>query len=192
MKLEQTYYFSNAEFVPGRSWEELEEVYIYYRRLESKDRLQFKEELLYLNKLFQENKHKQIEQWVAEEMYATRLHEIELVQEFIEIMLPIIEKYEYKPEIPYVPLKAFKYMLATYITPKINIWMEFDVWEVQQEGDTYIVHLLKDIDYIEKAFEQNDTLKIEEILKISKDEGVYVLESEYRDEFIQLFKEHVS
>jgi len=192
VKLEQTYYFSNAEFVPGRSWEELEEVYIYYRRLESKDRLQFKEELLYLNKLFQENKHKQIEQWVAEEMYATRLHEIELVQEFIEIMLPIIEKYEYKPEIPYVPLKAFKYMLATYITPKINIWMEFDVWEVQQEGDTYIVHLLKDIDYIEKAFEQNDTLKIEEILKISKDEGVYVLESEYRDEFIQLFKEHVS
>lgn len=191
MNLERIYYFASAEFVQAYSWDELEAVYINFRNNSSEDRLQFKEELLHLKKLLEENKHEQIEQWLEREMYSTDLDKIELIQEFIEIMLPIIEKYEYSPEISYVPLKAFKYMLATYITPKNNI-IAFNVWKVQQEGDTYIAHLMKDVDYIEKAFEQNDASKIGEILKISNDEGVYVLESQYRDEFIQLFKEHVS
>lgn len=191
MNLEMIYYFASAEFIPGYSWGELEAVYIDFRKNSSEDRLQFKEELLYLKKLLEENKHAQIEQWLKKEMYSTDLDKIELIQKFIEIMLPIIEKYEYNPEIPYVPLQAFKYMLATYITPKNNI-IAFNVWEVQHEGDTYISHLMKDVDYIEEAFKQSDASKIGEILKIANNLGVYVLESQYRDEFIQLLKERVS
>ena len=191
MKLERIYYFADSYFVQGYSWDDLEALYIAFRNESSKSRLQFKEEILRVKKLLQESKHEQIEKWLEAEMSSTSLDRIELIQRFVHIMLPLIEKYEYNPEISYVPLQAFPYMLETYITPQTNV-TAFNVWELQQEGDTYIAHLLKDIDYIERMFEQNNTEEIENVLNVSKSIGVYFLESESRAEFLQLLKEGVS
>lgn len=190
MKLERIYYFAEAEFIPGHSWDELEAVYIRSRKSSHEDRLRFKEELLYIKKLLEENQHDQIGKWLKEEMASTRLNRIELIEEFVYIMLPFIEKYEYKPEIAYVPLQAFQYMLETYITSDMDVTY-FNVWEVQEEGDTFIAHFLKDIDYIESIFKQNNTAQIEKVLQISKNTGLYVLESEHRGEFLQFVKEWV-
>lgn len=190
MNLEMIHYFAEAEFIPGHSWDELEAVYIRSRKINSNERLQFKEELLHIKKLLEDNQHDQIEKWLKEEMASTRLNRIELIEKFVQTMLPLIEKYEYKTEIAYVPLQAFQYMLETYITSDMDVTY-FNVWEVHEEGDTFIAHFLKDIDYIESIFKQNDTAQIEKVLQISKNTGVYVLESEHRGEFLQFVKEYV-
>ena len=191
MKLEMTYYFAEAEFVPGYSWAELEAVYVQFRQNYYEDRLQFKNELLYLKKKLAENNQSEVIRLLEEEMSSTRLNNIEIIQEFIDIMLPIIEKYDYNHEIIYEPLKAFKYMLDTYIIPEVNV-TSFNVRHLQHEGDTYIAHLLKDLDYIEQAFTFNEISKIQHILETLRNSGVYILESPYGNEFIQFIKEEVS
>lgn len=191
MKLEMTYYFAETEFVPGYSWAELETIYVQFRENNYKYRLQFKNELLYLKKLLAENNHSDLIHLLEEELSATRLDTIEKIKKFINIMLPIIEKYDYNHEIIYEPLKAFKYMLDTYIIPEVNV-TSFNVRHLQHEGDTYIAHLLKDLDYIEQAFTFNEISKIQQILEISRNSGVYILESPYGNEFIQFIKEEVS
>lgn len=125
-------------------------------------------------------------------MEYTQVFDVKAIQRLVNEILPIIEKYEYKEDISYVPLKALTYTFDTIIIPT-KMFLSFDLIasDIQREGDTFIQHFKQDLQY-EKAFKESDETKIGEILQISNKKGVSIFESEYRDSFIQEVMEKLS
>lgn len=184
---DETKYFLQAHFYPMIEWEQLEDAVIDYRKVSRKDRFKFKEEILYFKQLLAQKQYDKIQDIINVYDLEYTLDEI---QRLVNEILPIIEKYEYKEDISYVPMKALNYTLDTIIIPT-HTFLSFDfiAIDIQREGDTFIQHFKQDLQYVEKTFRENDETKKKELLKIANDTGVYILESEYRDSFIQeMFK----
>ncbi|MGE8001272.1 hypothetical protein ACQKOF_22020 [Lysinibacillus sp. NPDC093190] len=193
-KLDETKYFLQVYFAPQVEWEQLEDAVIDHRKLSRKERLKFKEEILYLKQLLNQNQYDKIQDIInIKYLEYTQVFDVRAIQRLVNEILPIIEKYEYKKDISYVPLKALTYTFDTIIIPT-NMFLSFDLIaiDIQREGDTFIQHFKQDLQYVEKTFSENDETKKKELLKIANDKGVYILESEYRDSFIQEMFEKLS
>ncbi|MFJ7915406.1 MULTISPECIES: hypothetical protein [unclassified Lysinibacillus] len=185
--IEEIKYFIDAHFIPGIGWELIEDVVIDHRKLSKEERTKFKEEILYIKNLLDQNQFEIVKKIIVNnDLEGTKLSDIEHMQRFVNEILPIIEKFELKKEISYIPLESLKYMFETIIIPtKTSLSYPFLAIDIQREGDTFIQHFKQDLEYVEQAFKKNDKSKIEEILKISHEKGVYIFDSEYRDSFIQ-------
>ncbi len=192
--LDETKYFLQVYFAPQVEWEQLEDAVIDHRKLSRKERLKFKEEILYLKQLLNQNQYDKIQDIInINDLEYTQVFDVKAIQRLVNEILPIIEKYEYKEDITYVPLKALTYTFDTIIIPtKIFLSFDFIASDIQREGDTFIQHFKQDLQYIEKAFKESDETKIGEILQISNKKGVSIFESEYRDSFIQEVMEKLS
>lgn len=185
--LDETKYFLHAHFYPLIEWEQLEDAVIDHRKLSRKERLKFKEEILYLKQLLAQKQYDKIQDIInVNDLEYTQVCDVKEIQRLVNEVLPIIEKYEYKEDISYVPLKALNYMFDTIIIPtKTFLSFDFIAIDIQREGDTFIQHFKQDLQYIEKAFKESDETKIGKILQISNKKGVSIFESEFRDSFIQ-------
>ncbi|MET4562710.1 hypothetical protein ABIA69_003901 [Lysinibacillus parviboronicapiens] len=192
--LDETKYFLQAHFYPLIEWEQLEDAVIDHRKLSRKERLKFKEEILYLKQLLAQKQYDKIQDIInVNELEYTQVCDVKEIQRLVNEVLPIIEKYEYKEDISYVPLKALNYIFDTIIIPtKTFLSFDFIAIDIQREGDTFIQHFKQDLQYIEKAFKESDETKIGKILQISNKKGVSIFESEYRDSFIQEVMEKLS
>lgn len=192
--LDETKYFLQAHFYPMIEWEQLEDAVIDYRKVSRKERLKFKDEILYLKQLLAQKQYDKIQDIInVNDLEYTQVCDVKEIQKLVNEILPIIEKYEYKEDISYVPLKALNYTLDTIIIPtKTFLSFDFIAIDIQREGDTFIQHFKQDLKYVEQAFKENDKSKIEEILQISHEKGVYIFESEYRNSFIQEVMENLS
>lgn len=191
---DETTYFLRAHFYPSIEWEQLEDAVIDYRKLSRKERLKFKEEILYLKQLLAHKQYDKIQDIIkVNDLEYTQVCDVDEIQRLVNDILPIIEKYEYKEDISYVPLKALNYTFDTIIIPP-KTFLSFDDFaiDIQREGDTFIQHFKQDLQFVEKTFNENDETKKKELLKIANDKGVYILESEYRDSFIQEMFEGLS
>lgn len=191
---EELKYFLGPHFGPEIGWELIEYAVIDHRQLSKKERSKFKEELLYMKKLLEQNQYDKIQQIIEKnDLEDTKLCNIEKIQRFIDEVLPIIEKYEYKKGIPYVPFKALNYLFDTIIIPtKTFLSFDFIAIYIKKEGDTFIHHILQDLQYVKKAFVEKDEAKIQKLRKLSKEKGVNILETQYRDEFIQVVTNELS
>lgn len=194
VELEEIKYFLDAHFFSGIGWELIEDAVIDHRKLSKEERTKFKEEILYVKNLLDQNQFDIVEQiMVKNDLEDTKLFDIDKMQRFVNEILPLIEKFEFKKEISYIPLKSLKYMFDTLIIPtKTSLSFEFFANEIQREGDTFIQHFLQDLQFVENAFKENNESTIQELIQLSNDSGVYILESEYRDSFIQEVKESLS
>jgi hypothetical protein len=191
---EELKYFLGPHFGPEIDWELIEYAVIDHRQLSKKERANFKKELLYMKQLLEQNQYDKIQQIIKKNnLEETKLYDIEKIKKFIDKVLPIIEKYEYKKGIPYVPFKALNYLIDTIIIPtKTLLSFDFIAIDIKREGDTFIHHILQDLKYVEKAFKENDETKIQKLLQLSKEKGVNILESQHRDEFIQVITNELS
>lgn len=194
IELKEIKYFAQAHFFQSFGWDMLEEAVIDHRRVSREERAKFKEEVLYVKKLLDENQLKKVEQLIAKtDLEYTKLFRIDGMQSFVNEVLPLIEKFEFKSDVPYKPLESLKYVLDTIILPtKTSLSFEFIAIDIQKEGDTFIQHFLQDLQYVEKAFQEENELIIQEILQISNDSGVYIFESEDKSSFIEEVKESLS
>ncbi|MGE7953893.1 hypothetical protein [Lysinibacillus xylanilyticus] len=192
--LDETKYFLQAHFYPLIEWEQLEDAVIDHRKVSREERLKFKEEILYLKQLLNQKQYEKIQNIInINDLESTQVYDVKEIQKLVNEILPLIEKYEYKEDISYIPLKALTYTFDTIIIPtKTFLSFDFITIDIQREGDTFIQHFKQDLQYIEKAFKENDETKIEEILQISNKKGVSIFESEYRDSFIQEVMEKLS
>jgi len=189
MKLEKIHYFAECYFFSGMLWSEFDELYKEFRRSPIEFRHQFKNEVLYVNQLFNEKNFETIDLVIKESNLSdTRIHNIEFLHRFVNVILPLIEKYDYKPEIIYEPFKVFQYMLENYIIPSDGFPYIFES-ELQEEGDTYVSHLLKDVEAIQELFTKNDRSKIEHI---SSSSGVYILNTANGERFLKHLKDNLS
>ncbi|MFJ3388748.1 MULTISPECIES: hypothetical protein [unclassified Lysinibacillus] len=191
---EELKYFLGPHFGPEIDWELIEYAVIDHRQLSKKERSNFKKELLYMKQLLEQNQYDKIQQIIKKNnLEETKLYDIDKMQKFIDEILPIIEKYEYKKGIPYVPFKALNYLFDTIIIPtKTLLSFDFIAIDIKREGDTFIHHILQDLKYVEKAFMEKDEAKIQKLLQLSREKGVNILESQYRDEFIQVVTTELS
>ncbi|MGE7675462.1 hypothetical protein ACQKMV_18060 [Lysinibacillus sp. NPDC094403] len=191
---EELKYFLGPHFGPEIGWELIEYAVIDHRQLSKKERSKFKEELLHMKKLLEQNQYDKIQQIIEKnDLEDTKLCNIEKIQRFIDEVLPIIEKYEYKKGIPYVPFKALNYLFDKIIIPaKTFLSFDFIAIDIKREGDTFIHHILQDLQYVEKAFMEQDEAKIQKLQQLSKEKGVTIFESQYRDEFIQVVTNELS
>jgi len=191
---EELKYFLGPHFGPEIDWELIEYAVIDHRQLSKKVRSKFKEELLYMKQLLEQNQYEKIQQIIERhDLEDTKLYDIETIQRFIDEVLPIIEKYEYKKGIPYVPFKAINYLFDKIIIPaKTFLSFDFIAIDIKREGDTFIHHILQDLQYVEKAFMEQDEAKIQKLLQLSKKKGVTIFDSQYRDEFIQVVTNELS
>ncbi|QPQ31097.1 hypothetical protein [Lysinibacillus sp. JNUCC 51] len=190
----ETKYFLQAHFYPMIEWEQLEDAVIDFRKVSRKDRFKFKEEILYFKQLLAQKQYDKIQDIInVYELEYTQVCDVDEIQRLVNEILPIIEKYEYKEDISYVPMKALYYIFDTIFIPtKTFLSFDFIAIDIQREGDTFIQHFKQDLQYVEKTFSENDETKKKELLKIANDKGVYILESEYRDSFIQEMFEGLS
>ncbi len=191
---EELKYFLGPHFGPEIDWELIEYAVIDHRQLSKKVRSKFKEELLYMKQLLEQNQYEKIQQIIERhDLEDTKLYDIETIQRFIDEVLPIIEKYEYKKGIPYVPFKAINYLFDKIIIPaKTFLSFDFIAIDIKKEGDTFIHHILQDLQYVEKAFMEQDEAKIQKLQQLSKEKGVTIFESQYRDDFIQVVTNELS
>lgn len=191
---DETKYFLQAHFYPMIEWEQLEDAVIDFRKVSRKDRFKFKEEILYFKQLLAQKQYDKIQDIInVYELEYTQVCDVDEIQRLVNEILPIIEKYEYKEDISYVPMKALYYIFDTIFIPtKTFLSFDFIAIDIQREGDTFIQHFKQDLQYVEKTFSENDETKKKELLKIANDKGVYILESEYRDSFIQEMFEGLS
>lgn len=185
---EELKYFLGPHFGPEIDWELIEYAVIDHRQLSKKVRSKFKEELLYMKQLLEQNQYDKLQHIIEKhDLEDTKLYDIETIQRFIDEVLPIIEKYEYKKGIPYVPFKALNYLFDKILIPtKTLLSFDFIAIDIKREGDTFIHHILQDLQYVERAFIEQDEAKIQYVLQLSSKKGVNFLESQYRDEFIQV------
>lgn len=185
---EELKYFLGPHFGPEIDWELIEYAVIDHRQLSKKVRSKFKEELLYMKQLLEQNQYDKLQHIIEKhDLEDTKLYDIETIQRFIDEVLPIIEKYEYKKGIPYVPFKALNYLFDKILIPtKTLLSFDFIAIDIKREGDTFIHHILQDLQYVERAFMEQDEAKIQYVLQLSSKKGVNFLESQYRDEFIQV------
>jgi len=191
---DETKFFLQAHFYPMIEWEQLEDAVIDYRKVSRKDRFKFKEEILYFKQLLAQKQYDKIQDIInVYDLEYTQVCDVDEIQRLVNEILPIIEKYEYKEDISYVPLKALNYTFDTIIIPP-KTFLSFDDFaiDIQREGDTFIQHFKQDLQYVEKTFSENDETKKKELLKIANDKGVYILESEWRNSFIQEMFEGLS
>ncbi|MFF2175673.1 hypothetical protein ACFVT8_04280 [Lysinibacillus sp. NPDC058147] len=191
---EELKYFLGPHFGPEIDWKLIEYAVIDHRQLSKKVRSKFKEELLYMKQLLEQNQYDKLQHIIEKhDLEDTKLYDIETIQRFIDEVLPIIEKYEYKKGIPYVPFKALNYLFDKIIIPtKTLLSFDFIAIDIKREGDTFIHHILQDLQYVEKAFMEQDDAKIQYVLQLSSKKGVNFLESQYRDEFIQVVTNELS
>lgn len=191
---EELKYFLGPHFGPEIDWEQIEYAVIDHRQLSKKVRSKFKEELLYMKHLLEQNQYEKIQQIIEKyDLKDTKLNDIEKIQRFIDVVLPIIEKYEYKKGIPYVPFKALNYLFDKIIIPaKTFLSFDFIAVDIKREGDTFIHHILQDLQYVEMAFMEQDEAKIQKLQQLSKEKGVTIFESQFRDEFIQVVTNELS
>ncbi|QPQ30398.1 hypothetical protein [Lysinibacillus sp. JNUCC 51] len=191
---EELKYFLGPHFGPEIDWELIEYAVIDHRQLSKKVRSKFKEELLYMKQLLEQNQYEKIQQIIKKHDFEdTKLYDIEKIQRFIDEVLPIIEKYEYKKGIPYVPFKALYYLFDKIIIPaKTFLSFDFIAIDIKREGDTFIHHILQDLQYVEKAFMEQDEAKIQKLQQLSKEKGVTIFDSQYRDDFIQVVTNELS
>jgi len=187
-------YFLGPHFGPGIGWELIEHAVIDHRKLSREERSKFKEELLHIKQLLEQNQYDKIQQIIDKnDLENTKLYDIKKIQRFIDEILPIIEKYEYKEDIPYVPFKALNYLFDTVIIPtKTLLSFDFIVIDIKREGDTFIHHILQDLQYVKKVFMEKDEIKIQKLLQLAREREVYILDSQYRDEFIQVVTNELS
>ncbi|MFE3576855.1 hypothetical protein [Lysinibacillus sp. NPDC059133] len=192
--IEEIKYFIEAYFYQGIGWDLIEDAVIDHRSISKEERTKFKEEILYIKNLLDQNQFEIVNKIiVSNDLEGTKVSAIEGMQRFVNAILPLIEKFEFKKEISYIPLKSLKYMIETIIIPTdTSLSYPFFSAFIQKEGDTFIQHFKQDLEYVEQAFKENDTSKIEEILQISHEKGVYIFDSEYRDSFIQEVMESLS
>ncbi|MGE7999716.1 hypothetical protein ACQKOF_13750 [Lysinibacillus sp. NPDC093190] len=192
--IEEIKYFIDAHFFQGIGWDLIEDAVIDHRKISKEERIKFKEEILYIKNLLDQNQFKTVKKIIVNnDLEGTKLTDIEDMQRFVNEILPLIEKFELKKEISYIPLESLKYMIETIIIPtKTSLSYPFFAIDIQREGDTFIQHFKQDLEYVEQAFKENDKSKIEEILQISQEKGVYIFESEYRNSFIQEVMENLS
>ncbi|MFJ7185149.1 hypothetical protein [Lysinibacillus xylanilyticus] len=191
---EELKYFLGPHFGPEIDWELIEYAVIDHRQLSKKARSKFKEELLYMKQLLEQNQYEKIQQIIKKHDFEdTKLYDIEKIQRFIDEVLPIIEKYEYKKGIPYVPFKALNYLFDKIIIPaKTFLSFDFIAIDIKREGDTFIYHILQDLQYVKKAFMEQDEAKIQKLQQLSKEKGVTIFDSQYRDDFIQVVTNELS
>ncbi|KMY32406.1 hypothetical protein ACZ11_09775 [Lysinibacillus xylanilyticus] len=192
--IEEIKYFIEAYFYQGIGWDLIEDAVIDHRSISKEERTKFKEEILYIKNLLDQNQFEIVNKIiVSNDFEGTKVSAIEGMQRFVNAILPLIEKFELKKEISYIPLKSLKYMIETIIIPTdTSLSYPFFSSYIQKEGDTFIQHFKQDLEYVEQAFKENDKSKIEEILQISHEKGVYIFDSEYRDSFIQEVMESLS
>lgn len=191
---EELKYFLGPYFGPEIDWELIEYAVIDHRQLSKKVRSKFKEELLYMKQLLEQNQYDKLQQIIEKhDLEDTKLYDIEKIQRFIDEVLPILEKYEYKKGIPYVPFKALNYLFDKIIIPtKTLLSFDFIAIDIKREGDTFIHHILQDLQYVEKAYMEQDEAKIHKLQQLSKEKGITIFESQYRDEFIQVVTNELS
>jgi len=72
------------------------------------------------------------------------------------------------------------------------IFFIFRAYDIKRQGDTFIHHILQDLQYVKKVFIEKDETKIEKLLQLAREKGVYILDSQYRDEFIQVVTNELS
>lgn len=192
--IEEIKYFIEAYFYQGIGWDLIEDAVIDHRSISKEERTKFKEEILYIKNLLDQNQFEIVNKIIeSNDLEGTKVSAIEGMQRFVNAILPLIEKFELKKEISYIPLKSLKYMIETIIIPTdTSLSFPFFSSYTQKEGDTFIQHFKQDLEYVEQAFKENDKSKIEEILQISHEKGVYIFDSEYRDSFIQKVMECLS
>ncbi|MGE7913692.1 hypothetical protein [Lysinibacillus xylanilyticus] len=192
--LKELKYFLGPYFGSEIGWELIEYAVINHRKLSREERSKFKEELLYIQQLLEQNQYDKIQQIIEKNDFEnTKLYDIDKIQRFIDEILPIIEKYEFKEEIPYVPFKALNYLFDTINIPaKAFLSFDFIAIDIKREGDTFIHHILQDLQYVKKVFIEKDETKIEKLLQLAREKGVYILDPQYRDEFIQVVTNELS
>ncbi|MBG9456469.1 hypothetical protein ABE61_21255 [Lysinibacillus sphaericus] len=190
---EELKYFLEPHFGLKIRWELIEYAVIEHRQLSKKERVKFKKELLYMKELLEQKQYEKIQQIIKKNnLENTKLYNIDKIQKFIDKVLPIIEKYEYKKGIPYVPFKALNYLFDTIITPKTKLSFNFIAIDIKREGDTFIHHILQDLKYVEKAFIEKDEANIQKVLQLSRDKGITIFESQDRDKFIEVVTNELS
>lgn len=191
---EELKYFLEPHFGLKIGWELIEYAVIEHRQLSKKERSKFKKELLYMKELLEQKQYEKIKQIIKKNnLEDTKLYNIDKIQKFIDKILPIIEKYEYKKGIPYVPFKALNYLFDTIITPpKTKLSFDFIAIDIKREGDTFIHHILQDLKYVEKAFTEKDEANIQKLLQLSREKRITIFESQDRDKFIEVVTNELS